>query len=133
MYRLRILISTFSSTLIGSIGIFFLFLLDDKINSYSQYYYSVLFLFVFHFIFTFFPRIILVSYIVKKIHNRKDGFKTLIIGGSDKAINIYKEINDLPKGIGCKFVGFLNINGVDKLLEEYLPYLGHIDLSLIHI
>ena len=127
LYRLRILISTFSSTLIGSIGIFFIFLLDDKINSYSQYYYSVLFLFFFHFIFTFFPRIILVSYIVKKIHNRKDGFKTLIIGGSDKAINIYKEINDLPKGIGCKFVGFLNINGVDKLLEQYLPYLGHID------
>ncbi|OFZ56607.1 MAG: polyprenyl glycosylphosphotransferase, partial [Bacteroidetes bacterium RIFCSPHIGHO2_02_FULL_44_7] len=61
------------------------------------------------------------------IHRRNTGFKTMIVGGSEKAVEIYREINELPKGTGHQFVGFININGVDRLLESELPYLGHID------
>jgi exopolysaccharide biosynthesis polyprenyl glycosylphosphotransferase len=50
----------------------------------------------------------------------------VLIGGSDKAVEIYKEINQLPKNI-YRFIGFININGVDRQLENDLPYLGHID------
>ncbi|MCH2230210.1 MAG: sugar transferase [Crocinitomicaceae bacterium] len=127
LYRLKTLILTFSGTLIGSIGIFFIFLLDDEISGYQQYYSSVFLLFGVHFLFTFIPRLFLVSYVVKQIHNRKAGFKTLIVGGSDKAVDIFKEINELPKGTGHQFIGFININGIDKLLKDDLPYLGHID------
>ena len=127
LHRLKILGITFSATLMGVIGIFFLFLLDDEINRYEQYYYSVLLLFGVHFTITFVPRFVLVSYIVKQIHNRKSGFKTLIVGGSDKAVDIFEEINGLPIGTGHQFVGFINLNGVDKLLSDDLPYLGHID------
>ena len=76
---------------------------------------------------TFIPRLLLVSYVVKQIHNRKAGFKTLIVGGSDKAVDLFKEVNELPKGSGHQFVGFININGIDKLLKDHMPYLGHID------
>lgn len=127
LYRLKTLVLTFSATLIGSIGIFFMFLLDDEINGYRQYYSSVFLLFGVHFMITFIPRLALVSYVVKQIHNRKSGFKTLIVGGSDKAVDIYREINELPKGSGHQFVGFVNINGIDKLLKDDLPYLGHVD------
>ncbi|MEJ6777757.1 MAG: sugar transferase [Crocinitomicaceae bacterium] len=127
LYRLKILMITFSATLFGSIAIFFLFLLDDDINGYRQYYSSVFLLFGVHFMITFIPRLLLVSYVVKQIHNRKAGFKTLIVGGSDKAVDLFKEVNELPKGSGHQFVGFININGIDKLLKDHMPYLGHID------
>ena len=127
LHRMKIFNLTFAGTVLGSIGIFFLFLLDDQIGQYRQYYQSVFLLFAIQFILTFIPRIILVSYIVKGIHQRKTGFRTLIVGGNEKAVEIYKEITELPKGTGHQFVGFINLNGVDKLLENDLPYLGHIN------
>ncbi len=127
LHRMKILNLTFLGTVLGSVGIFFLFLLDDEIVEYRQYYQSVFLLFGIQFMFVFVPRMFLVSFIVKRIHQRKTGFKTLIVGGSDKAVDIYKEITELPKGTGHQFIGFINLNGVDKLLEDSLPYLGHID------
>ena len=127
LHRLKIFNLTFIGTTIGVILIFFLFLLDDEINGYRQYYWSLFLLFSIQSIFIFIPRFFLVSYIVRQIHQRKAGFKTLIIGGSDKAVDIYNEIQELPKGIGAEFIGFININGIDKLLEDKIPYLGHID------
>ena len=127
LHRFRIFNLTFVGTLLGVIMIFFLFLIDDEISGYRQYYSSLFLLFGLQFLFVFTPRFLLVSFIVKIIHSRKSGFKTLIIGGSEKAVDIYNEINELPKGIGMEFIGFININGVDKLLEDKIPYLGHID------
>ena len=127
LHRMKIFNLTFLGTLLGTIGIFFLFLLDDEISEYKQYYASVYLLLGIQFLVTFIPRLIFVSLVVRKVHQRKTGFKTLIVGGSDKAVDIYKEINELPKGIGYQFVGFINLNGIDKLLEDHLPYLGHVD------
>lgn len=127
LYRLKIINLTLSGTLIGVILIFFLFLLDDQISGYKQYYKSLSLLFGIQFLFVFIPRFILVTSIVKRIHERKAGFKTLIIGGNEKAVDIYTEILELPKGTGHDVVGFINLNGVDKLLENKIPYLGHFD------
>lgn len=127
LHRLKIINLTFVGTLLGVVVLFFLLLIDDEISGYQQYYKSLFVLFALQFSVVFIPRFTLVSIIVKRIHNRKDGFKTLIIGGSEKAVEIYKEIEELPKGIGHNFVGFININGVDRELEEKLTYLGHID------
>ena len=127
LHRIKIFNLSFVSTVIGVILLFFLFLLDDEINGYRQYYTSVFLLFGIHFTFAFIPRLIIVSWIVSRIHNRNYGFKTMIIGGSEKAVEIYDEIEGLPKGIGSKFVGFINLNGVDRNLESRLTYLGHID------
>ena len=127
LYRFKIFSLTFGGVLLGTICIFFVFLLDDEIKGYQQHYASVFLLFSVQFFLIFFHRVIIVSYIVSRIHSRKAGFKTLMVGGSDKAVEIYKEINELPKGFGAQFVGFININGIDKLLENDLPYLGHID------
>lgn len=127
LHRIKIFNLTFVSTVIGVIFLFFLFLLDDEINGYRQYYTAVFLLFGIQFVMTFIPRLIIVSVIVYRIHNRKAGFKTLIIGGSEKAVDIYNEIESLPKGIGSEFVGFINLNGVDRYLEKKLEYLGHIN------
>lgn len=127
LHRSRIIYLTFIATVIGTIGIFFVFLLDDQINGYQQYYTALMLLFGLQFVLSLVPRFILVSWIVHRVHIREAGFKTLIIGGSQRAVDIYNEIRELPKGTGHLFEGFININGVDKDLEKDLPYLGHID------
>lgn len=127
MYRLKILSYTAFATIFGSIVLFFALLIDDDVNTYFNYYRSLLTLALLHFGFTFFSRLVLTSILVGRIHSRKDGFKTLLIGGSEKAVAIYQEIESIEKGGGNKFIGFVNLNGIDKLLENKMPYLGHVD------
>jgi exopolysaccharide biosynthesis polyprenyl glycosylphosphotransferase len=125
LYRIKLFNLTFIGTLLGSVLIFFTLLLDDTISGYQLYYRSMFLLFGIHFFVSFIPRLIFTTILVRRIHSGKYGFKTLLIGGSDKAVEIYNEIINLPKGIN-QFVGFVNINGVDRLLEDKLPYLGHL-------
>ena len=127
LHRIKIFNLTFVGTVLGVVMLFFVFLLDDEINGYKQYYSSVFLLFAIHFSLTLIPRFLIVSNIVSRIHKRKAGFRTMIIGGSERAIDIYNEIEGLPKGTGNDFIGFINLNGVDRQLESKLTYLGHID------
>ena len=122
---MRVLSITFKSVFIGTMIIFFVAILDDEISNYSSYYTLIGGVFFIHLFLTLVPRLLLTYFIVTKIHNRSVGFNTLLIGGSSKAVDIYNEIQSLPKGIGNKFFGFVNLNGIDKDLEGVLPYLGH--------
>lgn len=127
LHRMKIVNLTFFGTLLGSVAIFFFLLLDDEIEIYKQYYGLFYLLFLVQLTYSFIPRFILVSAIVKRIHQRKSGFNTLIVGGNEKAVEIFDELTNLPKGSGHRLIGFINLNGVDKLLEDRLNYLGHID------
>ena len=127
LYRLKIFNLTFIATVFGSIVIFFTLLLNDEVSTYKSFYLSILILSMSHFFCVFIPRIIVVSFIVKAVHKNLIGFRTLLIGGSERAVTIYQEITALPKGEGNNFVGFVNLNGIDHLLKDSLPYLGHAD------
>ncbi|MBI2258631.1 MAG: sugar transferase [Flavobacteriia bacterium] len=127
LHRFKIFSLTFQASLMGSIILFFALLLDDSIKGYYAYYQSIALLFTLHFIISFFPRIIWVSLQVYKIQSRKEGFSTVLLGGSEKALSIYLEIQGMKKSIGNTFIGFINLNGIDKLLENKIPYLGHIN------
>jgi exopolysaccharide biosynthesis polyprenyl glycosylphosphotransferase len=126
-YRLKIIVSTLFASLIGSLIIFLVLLLDDIQNllSYKQYYQMLLMLFSLHFCITLLPRLILTTLKVKKIHKGQFGFNTLIIGGSDKAFEILNDLNKLPQSSGHQIIGFSNINGNDFKLKEKIPFLGH--------
>jgi exopolysaccharide biosynthesis polyprenyl glycosylphosphotransferase len=127
LYRLKILSHTTFATIFGSIILFFTLLLDDEVIDYHSYYRLLLALTILHFGLTFIFRIILTSIQVKRIHSKKEGFRTLLIGGSEKAVQIYNEVESLSKSGGNNFVGFVNLNGIDKLLENRIPYLGHVN------
>lgn len=126
IYRLKMLNITTQATFVGSIILFFALILDDSIQNYQLYYKSFFSLIIIHFCCVFIPRIIFTSIQVYRIQNRREGFKTLLLGGSEKALNIYREITFMPKSIGNEFIGFVNLNGIDKLLEDEIPYLGHV-------
>jgi exopolysaccharide biosynthesis polyprenyl glycosylphosphotransferase len=127
-YRLKTIFNTFIASFLGSIIIFLVLLLDDieNITSYKDYYTMLFVLFGLHFFITLIPRLILVTYQVKKIHKGEHGFNTLIIGGSEKAIEILDELEKLKQNSGHKITGYVNINGNDFLLSKKTEFLGHI-------
>ena len=117
-YRIKEITQTISQTIIGTILIFFTFLLDDNINSYQDYYRIFLVLFLLQIIITFIPRIILTSKTVNQIHNKKIGFNTILIGSSQKAKDIFSEINNLRQATGHFVIGYVCTNGGKDLIKE---------------
>jgi exopolysaccharide biosynthesis polyprenyl glycosylphosphotransferase len=125
--RLKELAQTFFTILAGSIIIFFTSLLDDAVNNYQNYYELFLTLFALQFILTYLPRLILTSITNHRIHNRKIGFNTLIIGGDQKAVEIYNKIEKQEQSVGNIFEGFINITNKDEfLLKKHLKNLGNL-------
>jgi exopolysaccharide biosynthesis polyprenyl glycosylphosphotransferase len=125
--RLGELGQTLLISLIGVTVLFFALLLDDEIYSYKTYYYSFVALFLIHFFTTYFFRFIISTNIVHKIHNRKIGFNTLMVGSNENAWNLYEEMQSQKKSSGNKFVGFVTVenkNGKSHLLMQKLKHLG---------
>ncbi len=124
--RLKEMGQTFIITLVGVVLIFFTILLDDEKDTIAYYYKSFFVLFFLHFLFTFLFRFILSSITAHKIHKRIIGFKTIIVGSDNNALQIYNEIENLEKSYGNKFVGFVYVkNNKQHQLSEHLPNLGH--------
>ena len=127
-HRIKDLGQTLLSTLIGVLIVFFVLLLDDQISDYKDYYHSFGILFLFHFTLTFIPRILITSRLVKLVHTGRIAFNTLLIGSGSRALDIYNEIKSLKKSPGFKFLGYININGNKKILDEKgLTHLGTLD------
>ena len=126
MYRLKILNLTFFGSLIGTVLIFFILILDDTVSNYQMYYYSFGLLFSLQFLLSVLIRLILATVLISYLRKAGSGFRTVIIGGSEKAVNI---LNDLTNQKWCinTIVGYININGSDRLLDNKLDYLGHCD------
>ena len=133
--RLRELGQTLLITIIGVIIIFFAILLDDDVKTYKDYYLSFFILFLLHFGLTFICRLILTSFTAYKIHNRKIGFNTIIVGSDKNAISLYKDIENQKKSSGNNFIGFVHVKNTGEYnLNQYLPHLGHYKniLNIIH-
>ncbi len=127
LYRLKIFSQTIVSVFIGTVILFFTLLLDDEVKDYQLYYGSIFILFSSFFIITFIPRILFVSYIVRKVQLNLTGFRTLLIGGDERALSIYNEVINLPRGIGNQFVGFVSLNRNNSVLESNLKCLGSLE------
>lgn len=124
-FRVKELGQTLMVTVLGSLVIFFVLVLDDQIAGYKYYYRSFLVLFLLHFIILFTLRFLLTSSTVRKVHGRRIGFNTILIGGNERAVAIHQEIEDMPKSPGNRFVGFVSVNGGDQQLTGVgVPRLG---------
>ena len=124
--RLKEFGQTFLISIIGTLVLFFVLLLDDAIASYTHYYKSYIVLFALHFTITELFRLILTTYTGKRIKNRKIGFKTLIIGSNENALELYKEIQKQKYSTGNELVGFTHVKkAANYLLDDYLPHFGN--------
>lgn len=125
--RLAELWYTFRVSFLGVVVLFFGLLLDDIVEGPIDLYRSFIVLFSLHFVITYIPRLIITSLTTNKIHQGKYGFNTLIIGGNDKALGIYREIKEQPLSTGNVIIGFINVNGNVNELEQHVPLLGDLE------
>ena len=125
--RLQEFALTFLVTLIGVTILFFLVILNDIISTYKNYYRLFGVLFTLQFVFTYLPRLVVTSITNYRIHTGRMGFNTVIIGSSDKAVNIFKKLKSFNGKSGYRFIGFLSLKEVkDPPMARHLPYLGQL-------
>ncbi len=123
--RLSELGQTIATTFIGVLLIFFALILDDTVNTYTNYYLSFMVLFLLQFLITYIPRLIFTTTSAHKIHNRIIGFPTLLIGSGKKATDLYREMENQPRSTGNKFIGFVSASHHDShIMTKHLPHLG---------
>ncbi len=125
--RINEFVQLLAISIIGVTVLFFVILLDDYVATYKLYYKLYFVLFICHFGFTSILRLILSTNTNKKIHLRKFGFNTIIIGSNERALKMFTEVQALKYGIGNKFIGFVHIegkNGYSEELKKELPHIG---------
>ncbi|HJZ39302.1 MAG TPA: sugar transferase [Bacteroidales bacterium] len=120
---------TFGNTFIGTI---FLFLVFNPVGANyinpSHAYSLYLYLFIFHFILTYFPRIIITTVTTHRVHRGELGFNTLMIGSNEKAVDTFLEMRSQKSGSGNKFIGFVHVHeNMKNMLNSYLPHLGSLE------
>jgi exopolysaccharide biosynthesis polyprenyl glycosylphosphotransferase len=70
-------------------------------------------------------RLIMLNMVKRRLQSGRVGFRTLIIGGNAKAIDIYKRIMDSPVKLGNSFIGFTYSNlEASNGMSHFLPQLG---------
>lgn len=134
--RLKEFMETLIATLIGVVVVFFALLIDDAyaangdagVETYRGYYASFLFLLVVHFVLTYVPRLLITSQTVRRVHSRRIGFPTLLIGSKKKAFQTYLDLENQETYSGNLFVGFVSIGQgeIDAQLASVMPHLGSI-------
>lgn len=126
--RLQELVKTALLILLGTIFIFFALLLDDKVRRFTDYYLTFVLLYAAQFSLTFLGRILLLNAAKANLRVKRFAYNTLIIGGNQKATEIYEEFSAKGNTFGYKFVGYIKLNGEtqNKLTQE-LTKLGQID------
>ena len=117
---------TFFLSIVGVIILFFAVLIDDNVKGYKDYYESVLILFSVHFSFTVIGRLLVLTAAKVRMKKGVVFFPTLFVGGNNRAIEVYKEINGKGKYQGYRFIGFIDTNGNGNGLSTYLPKLGNV-------
>ncbi|MCC5918580.1 MAG: sugar transferase [Cryomorphaceae bacterium] len=124
--RLREFFLVFNASIWGSILVFFLFILDDYVYSYTLYYVLFFLYFGLQFSFGALFRYFLSSQTSKAIQSRKIGFPTLMIGSNQNAVNLYTRLQSKRKINGNFFVGFVSVNNnIKYLIEKNLAFLGN--------
>ncbi|HHB79389.1 MAG TPA: sugar transferase, partial [Saprospiraceae bacterium] len=109
--RLTTLSRTLFLTLVGVVFLFFTLLIDDVIEGYRTYYSSFLTLFGLQFFLIATFRMIWLTRASRRLKAGKVTFNTIIIGGNQKAVELYNNIKSREKGLGYKFLGFIDSNG----------------------
>ena len=131
--RLNTLTNTFLVSFLGVTFLFFALILDDVVNDYHTYYRSFFVLFWLHFLLTATSRMILLTRASRRLKAGEVTFNTLLVGGNQNALDLFLDIKNREKGLGNKFVGFIDTNGgSEQVLAEHLPPLGHLpDLAAV--
>ncbi len=115
------------TSLLGSLTLFFVLILDDAISSYKQYYESLMVLFLAQSVAVIAVRFPLTSRTVMRVQRGELAFNTLIVGCNEEAVAMVREIRALRRNPGFRFVGFVQVGQEDCKSLEGIPCLGNTD------
>jgi exopolysaccharide biosynthesis polyprenyl glycosylphosphotransferase len=120
-------------TLFGCLIFFFVFILDDIVTSPHDYVKYLLFLFSWQLLLTYIPRLLITSYINKRIHNGQIGFNTIIVGHDEMAVKAYETVLQQHPRSGHFFIGYIRVDDTHPdMMEGKLPCVGTIsDMSQV--
>jgi exopolysaccharide biosynthesis polyprenyl glycosylphosphotransferase len=105
--------------------LFFLFILDDSVSTYQDYYISLAVLFTFHFFTTLLFRLINATYTINKFRKRKWGYPTLVIGSGPTAVSLVEELENAKVFEGFDLKGFVEITVKRQDVDLPMSVLGH--------
>lgn len=124
--RLNEINRTLISCIIGSIFVSIIVFANDS-GDYSYFISAAGHYVMIHTAFVLTFRLWVLYRVKVNLVTGKVGFNTLVIGGNQQAINIYKQVKDNPKVLGNIFRGFIYSNKeASNGMSQYLPQLGHI-------
>lgn len=115
------------STLLGTLVLFFVLILDDAISSYKQYYQSLLVLYFGQVFLVIAFRLPQTTRTVKRIHRGEVAFNTLIVGCNDNAVEMVREMRGLSRNPGFRFIGFVEVEQECGQEMEGIPSLGKVE------
>ncbi|HVK97083.1 MAG TPA: sugar transferase [Flavisolibacter sp.] len=124
--RLKEFTNAFICGIIGSVFIFFLFILDDVKDSYNYYYKAVGSLFFLHLFFTVTGRSIILNKAKRQLKKKRFRFNAIIVGKPENINHIYKEANKHLEAEGFEVIGAVTSNG-EKGLNPKLNKFGTAD------
>lgn len=131
--RLNEVNRTLISCIIGCIVIALIAFTNDNTNEFAYFLKSTGRYLLFHTTITLVFRLLVLNDVKRKLIKGKVGFNTIMIGGSQKAIDIYKQVTESPKVLGNIFKGFIySTTDAGNGMSHYLPQLGKLD-ELEHI
>ncbi|MFN4255422.1 MAG: sugar transferase [Saprospiraceae bacterium] len=126
--RLATLTRTLFLSFFGVVFLFFTLILDDVVHDYHTYYHSFVVLFCLHFLLTATARMVILTRASRRLKAGLVTFNTLIIGSNQNALDLFNEITGREKGLGYKFLGYIEANGSKSaVLADQLPKLGGIE------
>ncbi len=118
----RTLISCILGCIIVSVIVF-----GNDTGNYSYFMNTISRYLLIHTSFSLTFRLWILYYVKRNLVKGKVGFNTLVIGGNQQAINIYKQVLDNPRALGNIFKGFIySSKEASNGMSQYLPQLGHI-------
>lgn len=127
--------TVFSQTLalcfVLSLSIFFGLLIHRNLH-FEGRYLSAFFRCWFYFVLLITGfRIGFLSFTSRRLKKGIVGFRTLIIGGDQRAVDLYRDISSLKFSLGHRIIGFIHSNGGrSNELNQHLPQLGNLsDIS----
>lgn len=107
--------NTFTCCAIGSVVLFFSFLLDDTENNSTYYYQAFALLFTLHLTFIYAGRLVILNKAKAQLRAEQVVFAAIIIGDLPHATRIYTESSVKLKEEGYKVAGYIPVsNGVQE-------------------
>ncbi len=122
--KFRELATTVQCTLLGSLVLFFLLVLDDPRVNYPYYYKAFLTIFICHTVLIWAGRWWLLHIVQRQLQKKEIFFDTIIIGNTTAAVHVFKEVQKAHRHLGYRFLGFIELGKATNGLQQYLPCLG---------